>query len=130
MIGLYDYSQALSRYKNRNLRKGDSKILWAGISTAGNSGADVLITDSDYAKALSVAYEELYTQLEDGHDVDDMLMMMMMKMMMIMMMMVMMMMTIRIMMMIMVMMMMLMMVIMMMMMMMVMTMMMTTRMML
>ena len=71
MIGYYDFSQALRRYKNENLRTDDAYILWAGISTAGNSGAE--ISRGDYATALEQADDELHTQLSDGHDVDDMI---------------------------------------------------------
>ena len=73
MIGLYDYMMAVKRYQSKNLRPGDAKILWAGISTAANSGADILLSDNDYSKAISNADEELHTQLSDGHDVDDMI---------------------------------------------------------
>ena len=73
MIGLYDFMMAVKRYQSGNLRKDDAKILWAGISTAGNSGADILISDNDYAKAIVDADDELHTQLSDGHDVDDMI---------------------------------------------------------
>ena len=71
MIGLYDYMMALKRYESGNLRKDDAKILWAGISAAGNSGAD--ISRQDYKKAIFQSYDELETQLTDGHDVDDMI---------------------------------------------------------
>ena len=73
MIGLYDFMMAINRYQRGNLQKGDSKILWAGISTAGNSGADILLSDPSYEKAILEAYDELETQLTDGHDVDDMI---------------------------------------------------------
>ena len=73
MIGLYDFMMAFNRYQRGNIQKGDAKILWAGISTAGNSGADILISDNDYAKAIVNADDELHTQLSDGHDVDDMI---------------------------------------------------------
>ena len=71
MIGLYDFMTAINRYQSGNLRKDDAKILWAGITTAGNSGAD--ISRGDYATAITQAYDELETQLADGHDVDDMI---------------------------------------------------------
>jgi len=71
MIGFYDFSQALSRYQNGSIRTDDAKILWAGITTAGNSGAE--ISRGDYATALDQADNELHTQLSDGHDVDDMI---------------------------------------------------------
>ena len=71
MIGLYDFMTAINRYLSGNLRKNDAKILWAGITTAGNSGAD--ISRGDYATAMTQAYDELETQLSDGHDVDDMI---------------------------------------------------------
>lgn len=71
MIGLYDFTEALSRYKNGNLRTDDAYILWAGMSTASNSGAD--ISRGDYATALEQARRDLYDQLGDGHDVDDMI---------------------------------------------------------
>lgn len=71
MIGLYDFMMAINRYQRGNLRKDDAKILWAGITTAGNSGAD--ISRGDYATAMTQAYNELETQLADGHDVDDMI---------------------------------------------------------
>ena len=71
MIGLYDFMTAINRYQSGNLRKDDAKILWAGITTAGNSGAD--ISRGDYATAMTQAYDELETQLTDGHDVDDMI---------------------------------------------------------
>ena len=61
MIGFYDFSQALRRYQNGNIRTDDAKILWAGITTAGNSGAE--ISRGDYATAMTQAYDELETQL-------------------------------------------------------------------
>ena len=73
MIGYYHYMMAVNRYKRGNIQNGDAKILWAGISTAGNSGADILISDNDYTKAIVDADDELHTQLSDGHDVDDMI---------------------------------------------------------
>ena len=73
MIGYYHYMMAVNRYKRGNIQKGDAKILWAGISTAGNSGADILLSDSSYEKAILEADDELHTQLSDGHDVDDMI---------------------------------------------------------
>ena len=73
MIGLYDYMMAVNRYKRRNLSKDDAKILWAGISAASNSGADVLLSDPSYERAILEAYDELETQLTDGHAVDDMI---------------------------------------------------------
>ena len=73
MIGLYDFMMAVNRYQNGDLRIDDAYILWAGISTAANSGADILLSDNDYAKAISDADDELHTQLSDGHDVDDMI---------------------------------------------------------
>ena len=71
MIGLYDFMTAINRYQSGNLRKDDAKILWAGITTAGNSGAD--LSRGDYTTAMTQAYDELETQLTDGHDVDDMI---------------------------------------------------------
>ena len=73
MIGLYDYMTAVKRYQSGQLRKDDARILWAGISTASNSGADILLSDSDYGKAILDSDDELHTQLSDGHDVDDMI---------------------------------------------------------
>ena len=71
MIGLYDFMMAINRYQKKDIRKDDAKILWAGITTAGNSGAD--ISRGDYATAMTQAYDELETQLADRHDVDDMI---------------------------------------------------------
>ena len=73
MIGLYDYMMAVNRYQRGNIQKGDAKILWSGISAAGNSGADILLSDSSYASAILEADDELHTQFEDGHDVDEMI---------------------------------------------------------
>ncbi len=73
MIGLYDFMMAVNRYQRGNIQKDDAKILWAGISAAGNSGADILLSDSSYAKAILDSDDELHTQLEDGHDVDEMI---------------------------------------------------------
>ena len=73
MIGLYDFMMAFNRYQRRNLQKGDSKILWAGISTASNSGADILISDNDYANAIIGANEELHSHCEEGQDIDELI---------------------------------------------------------
>ena len=70
MIGLSDFDDAYFRVirKGEQPRRGDALALWAGMSTASNSGASV--DNKDYAKGLSQAQSELYTQLEDGLDVD------------------------------------------------------------
>ena len=69
MIGLYDFMTAINRYQSGNLRKDDAKILWAGITTAGNSGAD--ISRGDYATAMTQAYDELEGFIIEVHSYDD-----------------------------------------------------------